>query len=225
MSIAGPLGISKTLSDVLNREEIELEEWSHMGILNRFLAGSMGIPFIPTYTMIGSDLVKKLPVKYINCPFTGDKLCLVPAINPDVAIIHVQRADEYGNAEILGMPIQDKEIALSAKKVIISAEEIVSNDYIRDKPWRTLIPHFVVDAVVHAPFGAYPTECQGYYEADIDYLSRLATIDKTEGEKGIFNFINDSIYNRDSFYEFINSISSSQIIKRISVMKELMRGE
>ncbi|MCL4340083.1 MAG: CoA transferase subunit A [Thaumarchaeota archaeon] len=224
MAIAGPLGVSKVISGLVNEGRVKLEEWSHMGILSRFQAGSMGLPFIPTFTMMGSDIIKGLPVKEMNCPFTGQRLCLVPAINPSVAIIHVQMADRYGNSQIIGMPIQDKEIALSASKVIITTEEVVDIDYIRRNSSKTTIPHFVVDAVVEAPFGAFPTECQGYYEADIDYLSYIAKADR-DGEGGIAKLLDEIIYSRKDFNEFIDSMSTAQMVKTMMNMKRLSRGD
>ncbi|MEM3858723.1 MAG: CoA-transferase, partial [Candidatus Micrarchaeaceae archaeon] len=223
VAIAGPLGISRKISSMTASGKIEFEEWSHMGILLRFLAGSMGVPFLPTYTMLGSDLVKGLNVKQIESPFDGEKVLLVPAINPDVSIIHVQRADQNGNAQILGMPIQDREIALSAKKVIITAEEIVSEDYIRQHPSETTIPHFAVDAVVEAPFGAYPTECQGFYEADIGYLSTIASADRAEG--GIEKMIDEIIYKKESFMDFLNTIKPETLIRLGMTMRLLTNGD
>ena len=102
--------------------------------------------------------------KEIDCPFTGEKLLLVPALNPDVALIHVQRCDAYGNAQIDGLQFMDVDLAMAANKVILTTERIVSNDQIRRAPDQTKIPFFAVDAVVEVPFGCAPHECYGVYE-------------------------------------------------------------
>ncbi len=109
----------------------------------------------------------------IDCPFTGEKLLLVPALNPDVALIHVQRCDSYGNAQIDGLQFMDIDLAMAANKVILTTERIVSNDQIRRAPDQTKIPFFAVDAVVELPFGCAPHECYGVYEPMIRHMRVL----------------------------------------------------
>jgi len=225
IAIAGPFGVSKAFSELLASKKIDFEEWSHMGILLRFYAGAIGIPFIPTYTMIGSDILNKLNLKVMESPYGGGKVVLIPAIIPDVAVIHVQRADRFGNAQILGMPIQDKEIALASKKVIITAEEIVSEEYIRRNPEATDIPHFAVDAVVKLPLGAYPTECQGYYESDLNFLENLSRYDKEKGVEGINEFIEKYIYGKNDFNDFLKTVDPRELISIMYSMKELINGD
>ena len=131
----------------------------------RFRAGAMGVPFLPMRSMLGSDVVQQRPeAKEIDCPFTGEKLLLVPALNPDVALIHVQRCDAYGNAQMDGLQFMDIDLAMAANRVILTTERIVSNDQIRRAPDQTKIPFFCVDAVVEVPFGCAPHECYGVYE-------------------------------------------------------------
>ena len=141
------------------------DEWSHMAMGMRFRAGAMGVPFMPIRSMLAPDVLKQRPEpSEIDCPFTGEKLLLVPALNPDVAFIHVQRCDPYGNAQIDGLQFMDIDLAMAANKVILTTERIVSNDQIRRAPDRTKIPFFAVDAVVELPFGCAPHECYGVYE-------------------------------------------------------------
>ena len=131
----------------------------------RFRAGAMGVPFLPMRSMLGSDVLAQLPdARVIDCPFTGEKLVLVPALNPDFALIHVQRCDAYGNAQIDGLPFMDLDLALAANRVILTTERIVSNDQIRRRPDQTKISFLAVDAVVEVPFGCAPHECYGAYE-------------------------------------------------------------
>ena len=142
-------GVSRVMRLYTESGRARFEEWSHMAVGLRFRAGAMGVPFLPMRSMIGSDLIGQLPdARQIDCPFTGEKLVLVPALNPDVALIHVQRCDVYGNAQIDGLPFMDLDLALAANRVILTTERIVSNDQIRRSPDQTKIPFLAVDAVV-----------------------------------------------------------------------------
>ena len=128
-------------------------EISNAGYQWRFLAGMMGLPFIPSRTLLGTDTLKYSSFKTATDPYTGKPIVLIPAAYPDVAFIHVHRCDVYGNAQIDAIAVEDYELARCARRLIITTEEIVSNEVIRDEPWRTVIPFFCVDAVVEAPYG------------------------------------------------------------------------
>ena len=159
-------GVSKVMRHYTENKLARFEEWSHMSIGLRYRAGAMGIPFMPSRSMIGSDVGKRVgdELKTMACPFTGEKLVLLPALNPDVALIHVQRCDAYGNAQIDGLQFMDIDMAMAANRVILTTERIVSNDQIRRTPDQTRIPFFTVEAVVEAPIGCAPHECYGVYE-------------------------------------------------------------
>ena len=133
-------------------------EWSNASISWRMKATAMGVPFLPTRAMLGTDTLKYSAAKVMEDPFTGIKVCLLPALILDVALIHVHRADCYGNAQIEGITGFGAEMARASKRVILSAEEIVPTDEIRKYPDRTIIPYYLVDAVVHAPFASHPGE-------------------------------------------------------------------
>lgn len=149
---------------------IELEEYSHFGLLSRLMAGAARLPFMPLKTYEATDLPKVNPhIRPVHCPFTGEKLYAVAALRPDVAIIHAQRADEEGNAQVWGLLGVQKEAAFAAEKVILVVEEIVEEDVVRSDPNRTLIPGLIVDAVVREPWGAHPSYTQGYYDRDNDF--------------------------------------------------------
>jgi len=150
--------------------ELELEEYSHFGMVMRLVAGSQGLPFAVLNNYQGSDYLKiNSKIKSIDCPYTQKKLATVPALNPDLAIIHCQRSDELGNAQVWGLMGTQKELAFAAKKTIIVCEEIISTEQIRKDPNRTLIPSFIVDAVVVEPHGAHPSFAQGYYDRDNEF--------------------------------------------------------
>ena len=147
---------------------IEIEEHSNFTIGLGLQAAAMGLPFLPTRTINGSDFAKAEQFRRVRCPFTGEDLVAVRAIHPDVAVLHVQRADRAGNAHVWGNFGVMREAALAAKKVILTCEEIVDHEVILGDPNRTVIPGFVVSSVVHEPFGSFPSPAQGYARRDDD---------------------------------------------------------
>jgi len=152
---------------------VKFYEYSNLVMTARLRAGAMGVSFLPVRSFGGTDGFKYSGAKLIEDPFTGKPVVVVPALNPDVALIHVHQADEFGNARIFGASISDVESALASRKVIITAEEIVSTEEIRHNPGLTKIPYFAVDAVVHQPFGSYPGECAGYYASDTEHVGEV----------------------------------------------------
>ena len=175
-------GVSKVMRHYTEKKLARFEEWSHMSMGLRYRAGAMGVPFMATRTMIGSDVGRQVEdqVKPMTCPFTGEPLLLLPALNPEVALIHVQRADRYGNAQIDGLQFMDIDIAMAANRVILTTERLISNDQIRRTPDQTRIPFFTVDAVVEVPYGSAPHECYGLYEpffGHLDYYAGLTAKD------------------------------------------------
>jgi glutaconate CoA-transferase subunit A len=146
---------------------LEWEEYSHFGMISRLQAGAAGLPFMPMNQTGATDLETANPsIRRVADPYGGRDVVVVPALNPDVAIVHVQRADAEGNAHIWGIIGEQKEAAFASKRVIITAEEIVDAAVIRSDPNRTLIPGFIVDAVCHVPYCAHPSYTQGYYDRD-----------------------------------------------------------
>jgi glutaconate CoA-transferase subunit A len=159
-------GIRRAVEKAVPRS-IEIEEYSHFGTVSRLVAGASGLPFMPLRNYHGTDLPRvNERIKKISCPFTGEELYAVPAITPDVTIVHAQRADEQGNTQIWGLMGVQKEASFAAKRVIVVVEEVVSEEAIRSDPNRTLIPGLIVTAVVHEPWGAHPSYAQGYYDRD-----------------------------------------------------------
>ena len=146
---------------------VKVYEYSNVVMTLRLQAGAMGLPFLPVRSFGGTDGFTHSGAKLVEDPFTGTPITLVPALNPDVTIIHAQQADRYGNTRVFGTGIAHQESAMASKKVIVSAEEIIDTEEIRRDPGRTSIPYYAVDAVVHAPFGAWPGVCGGYYGSDV----------------------------------------------------------
>jgi glutaconate CoA-transferase subunit A len=159
---------------------LKVEDYSNLILAMALRAGAMGVPFMPARSGLGSDLFKtNSNLKTMRCPFTGETLAAVAAINPDVSVIHVQRADELGNAHCWGNMGIAREACLASKHIIITAEEIVSTDVISSDPNRVVTPGFRVSAVVHAPWGAHPSPTPGYYNRDhqgfLDYRQESGT--------------------------------------------------
>lgn len=160
-------GVSNVFRREVESGRVEtLVEWSNAAFAGRFKAAAMGVPFIPLRSMLGTDTLKYSSAKVVRDPFTGDPICLIPALILDVGLIHVHRADMYGNAQIDGISGFAGEMARASKTLIISAEEIVDCEDFRCHPDRTIIPYYLVDAVVHAPFGSHPGEMCYRYRRD-----------------------------------------------------------
>ena len=149
---------------------LELDEYSHFGLLSRIKAAAAGLPFMHLRDYDGTDLPRVNDrIRTVACPFTGEQLAAVPALRPDVAIVHAQRADASGNTQAWGLLGIQKEVAFAARRVLVVVEELVEEDVVRRDPNRTLIPGLIVDAVVVEPFGAHPSFAQGYYDRDNDF--------------------------------------------------------
>ncbi len=149
---------------------LELEEYSHFGMVARLSAGAARLPFWTMRNYMGTDLpAANSMIRTITCPYTGETLATVPALNPDVTVVHAQRSDAEGNAQIWGLLGVQKEAAFASSRVIVVVEELVDQAEIRADPNRTIIPGLIVDAVVVEPWGAHPSYAQGYYDRDNEF--------------------------------------------------------
>lgn len=174
------VGSLRIMRTAIEEKQIEWEEYSHYGMISRLQAGATGLPFIPMNPTAATSLEMANPkIKRIKDPYTGKEVITVPPLNPDVAIVHVQRADKNGNAQIWGIVGEQKEAAFASKRVIVTAEEIVDEDIIRSDPNRTLIPSFIVSAVCHVPYAAHPSYTQGYYDRDNPFYLKWDEVSKT----------------------------------------------
>ncbi len=146
---------------------LELEEYSHFGMVGRYMAGASKLPFFPLHSYSGSDLPAANPlIRTVESPYGDGPIAVVPPLNPDVTFIHAQRADKDGNTQMWGLLGVQKEVAFASRRVVVVVEEIVDEELIRTDPNRTLIPGLIVDAVVLEPYGAHPSYVQGYYDRD-----------------------------------------------------------
>ena len=175
------VGSLRIVRAAVERGELEWEEYSHFGMITRLQAGASGLPFLPMKQVGVQDLEKANPlIKRIPDPYGGKDVIVVPALNPDVAIVHVQRADASGNAHLWGIIGEQKEAAFAAKKVILTAEEIVDETVIRSDPNRTIIPGLIVHAVCHVPYACHPSYAQGYYDRDNEFYLKWDQISSSD---------------------------------------------
>jgi len=174
------VGSLRIVRSELEAGRLEWEEYSHFGMISRLQAGATGLPFMPMNQTGATDLEHANPdFRRVTDPFSGREVVVVPALNPDVAIVHVQRADRDGNAHLWGIIGEQKEVAFASKRVILTAEEIVDEAVIRSDPNRTLIPGFVVNAVCHVPHASHPSYAQGYYDRDNQFYLKWDEISQS----------------------------------------------
>ena len=177
------VGSLRIVRAAIEKGNLEWEEYSHFGMITRLQAGASGLPFLPMKQTGAVDLERSNPrIRRVTDPYSGDELIAVPALNPDVAIVHVQRADANGNAHLWGIVGEQKEVAFASKKVILTAEQIVDEEVTRSDPNRTLIPGFIVSAVCHVPHAAHPSYAQGYYDRDNEFYLKWDKISESQDE-------------------------------------------
>jgi acyl CoA:acetate/3-ketoacid CoA transferase alpha subunit len=208
-------GTSAALRRAVESGQVEAcVEWSNGAISWRMKAAAMGVPFIPTRSMLGSDTLTCSAAKVVQDPFTGIKVCLLPALILDVGLIHVHRADRYGNAQIEGISGFAVEMARASKRLILSAEEIVPTDEIRRHPDRTIIPYYLVDAVVHAPFGSHPGEMAYLYGRDEAGIREWVEASKTA--EGAQAYLDKHVYGVKHHAEYLDLVGQERLTKLVA---------
>ena len=190
---------------------LEIEEHSNFTIGLALQAGASGVSFLPTRTVKGSDFRSEDQFASIRCPFTNDELLAVRAIRPDVAIIHVQRADKEGNAHAWGNFGVMREAAFAAKKVILTCEEIVDHDLILSDPNRNVIPGFLVSSVVHQPFGSYPSPTQGYARRDDNFYFEYHKA--TRSREGFEQWLQTWVFEVKDHHQFLDLLGKERVEK------------
>jgi len=227
--------IGPRFRDAVEKGVIEWEDYSNFGMVQRFAAGAMGIPFIPTRTMLGSDMLKKegfspelrksdrkiasKKLAAMKCPFTGDKIVLLPAIQPDVTVIHAQIVDAQGTVRIYGQNFGDEQQAKAAKKLIVTCEEIVQPKKLREFPEHNYIPFFRVNAIVKVPYGAHPYACYRYYDYDPEFL-RLYHEQATD-DASFKEFLNEYIYGVNDWEDYLEKIGGVKKLRMLKADKKL----
>ncbi len=209
------VGSLRIVRSAIEQGKLEWEEYSHFGMITRLQAGASGLPFLPMNQTAAIDLEKANPnIKRIPDPYGGKDVIVVPALNPDVAIVHVQRADQEGNAHLWGIIGEQKEAAFAARKVILTAEEIVDESVIRSDPNRTLIPSIVVDAVCHVPYSCHPSYAQGYYDRDNEFYLQWDKI--SESADAVKNYMDEWVYGVKDRKEYWQKLGD-EIHKRLHI--------
>ena len=162
------IGLGHAFRRAVEAGTLEVEDWTNFAMVLRLHAGALGVPFLPTASLRGGDLPAALDLAPVTCPYSGERLTAVPALRPDVAIIHAQYADAEGNVQLYGLAGDTVDGALASRHIIATVEEIVPRAVIRSRPDRTIVPGFRVAAVCHVPLGAYPSYVEGFYGRDDD---------------------------------------------------------
>ncbi|MFN2135850.1 MAG: CoA transferase subunit A [Candidatus Promineifilaceae bacterium] len=189
---------------------LAIEEYSHFGMVGRYIAGASKLPFYPLRSYLGSDMPEANPhIRFIESPYDGDSIAVVPPINPDIAFVHAQRADSHGNAQLWGLLGMQKEVAFAATKVVVVVEEIVSEDVIRRDPNRTLIPGLIVDAVVQEPFGAHPSYVQGYYDRDNEFYLAWDSISRERA--AVEGWLREWVYDVPDRETYIGKLGAERV--------------
>ena len=194
-------GLSAQARRLMESGEVEVCEWTNYALACRFRAAATGVPFLPVRSMLGTDTFRESAAKEIACPFTGKSLTAVPALYPDVALIHVHESDLFGNCRIRGITVADWDLSRASKRVIVSAERIVSTDEIRSDPNATAIPAFCVDAVCHVPYGSFPGNMAGEYFSDEVHLK--AWLDAERDVAAYRVFLDKYLYGVDCFESYL----------------------
>lgn len=206
-------GVSKVMRHYVESKQTRYDEWSHLAMGLRFRAGAMGVPYLPMRSMLGSDVLGQRPEAHpTKCPFTGEDLLLVPALNPDVALIHVQRCDAYGNAQIDGLSFMDLDLAMAANRVILTTERIVSNDQIRRNSDLTKIPFIAVDAVVEVPYGSAPHECTNVYEPLFSHMDFYTEKVNADPVAGMQDYIQRYVREPESWNDYLGLLGLGDLL-------------
>ncbi len=207
------VGSLRNLRTLVEKGTVSIEEYSHFAMITRLQAGASGLPFLPMNETGAFDLERVNPnFKRVTDPYSGESVVVVPALCPDVAIIHAQRADANGNAQIWGILGEQKEAAFAAKHVILTVEEVVSEEVIRSDPNRTIIPDLIVDAVCHVPYCSHPSYTQGYYDRDNEFYLQWDRISETP--ESVQQYLNEWVYgvtDREEYWKKLGAATHSRL--------------
>jgi len=216
-------GLSPQARRYMESGAVQVTEWSNATLGWRYKAAAMGLPFLPVRSLLGTDTFKYSAAKEILCPFTGEKLAAVPALFPDVGIIHVHRADVYGNAQIDGISVADWDLARASKRLIITTEHLVQTDEIRQNPELTQIPYWLVDAVCHVPCGSYPGNMPYEYYSDEAHLAEWLEAEKDD--TSLAEFLQKYIYGTRDFAEYLSLKGGETHLAELRALEPLHRSK
>ena len=216
-------GLSPCARKYMQSGKVKVTEWTNYSLSARIRAAAMGVPFVPARNLLGTDTFDTSASMIIECPYTGKKLSLHPALYPDVAIIHVHESDVYGNCRIRGILKSDDDLARASKRVIITCERLITNEEIRRDPSQTTIPYFFVDAVCEVPFGNYPGNMVYEYFSDEEHLREWL---KVEEDPDLFrDFLQKNIYGCKDHHEYINLHGGMEKLLKLRTIEHLLHRE
>jgi len=194
-------------------------EISNAGFQWRFKAAAMGLPWLPARVLLGTDTFRYSSCKVVEDPMTGLPITLLPACYPDFVFIHVHRCDMFGNCQIDGTTIEDVDLARAAKRLIITTEEIIDEEEIREHPDRTDIPHFIVDAVVEVPYGSHPGNMPGLYYSDEEHMTEWLTL--TRSDEGVQQYLDKYVFSVEDFSDYIELIGGKEKMEYLRKLEHL----
>lgn len=203
------IGLAHAFRRAVEKGEVIAEDWTNFSMVLRLHAGALGVPFLPTATLLPGDLAGRIDVRDVTCPFTGEVLAAVPALNPDVAILHAHCADEHGNIQLFGLPGDTVEGANASRRVFCTVEEIVSPEVIRSRPDRTILPGFRVDAVCLVPWGAHPSYVDGLYDRDDEFYQAWDTIARSP--ESLADWLEREIFANPGFAAYVERLGPDRL--------------
>lgn len=216
-------GVSTAARKYMESGKVRVTDWSNAGLAWRYKAAALGVPFIPGRSVLGTDTFCNSAIKVVVDPFTGAKVGLYPALYPDVAMIHVHEADIYGNARIRGNVIADDDLARAAKRLIITTERLVPHDEIRREPDRTIIPFYLVDAVVEAPYGSFPGNMPYEYYSDEAHLRKWLAVEKDPAAYRAF--LDEYLFGCHDHFEYLQKCGGLEHMMELRRLEFLIRPE
>lgn len=216
-------GLSRCARRAVESGAIEIVEWTNASLAWRYKAAAMGISFLPARSMLGTDTVKYSAAYEIECPYTGKSYVALPALFPDVGIIHVHEADVNGNCRIEGITVSDYDLARASHRLIITTERLISEGEIRRDPSRTVIPYYLVDAVIEVPYGSYPGNMPYEYFSDEDHLKSWLEAEKDP--ERLARFMQKYIYDVRDFWDYLELIGGTARLSELCREENRGRGE
>jgi len=213
-------GLSSNARRIMESGDVQICEWTNYSLAARLKAAAEGVSYALIRCMLGTDTFRMSAAKLIECPFTGKKYAAVPAVWPDVAVIHVHQTDIYGNCQIRGISVADLELARAAKRVIITAERFVDNMSIRMRPTQTSIPYYLVDGVIEVPYGSYPGNMPYHYYSDEKHLAEWLRVEKNPDE--FADFLDHYIYSVSGFEEYLDRCGGLGRLKELQELEALV---
>lgn len=213
-------GLSRQSRRHFESGDVQLTQWTNAALAWRLKAAAMGVPFLPARHMLGTDTLKYSGAKVVACPYTDRPLVLLPALYPDLALIHVHEADVYGNCRIRGIKVADEDLARASKKVVVTCERIIPHEEIRNNPQLTNIPYYCVDAVIEVPFGSYPGNMPGEYYSDEDHLKLWMKME--ESPETLEAFLQEYIFGPGKFQGYLEKCGGTERLRKLRHMELLL---